>query len=49
MQLWFDPDTLRSMISAMPEMIKLMPDAMQKFKAANDRFPKPPKAAAAKH
>lgn len=41
MQLWFEPDTLRSMMSAFPEMMKLMPDAMQKFKAANDKFPKP--------
>lgn len=41
MQLWTDPDTLRSMIGAFPEMMKLMPDAMQKIKAANDKFPKP--------
>ena len=25
----------------MPEMMKLMPDMMQKIKAADDRFPKP--------
>ena len=41
MQLWFEPDTLRSMMSAFPEMMKLMPDMMQKFKAANEKFPKP--------
>jgi hypothetical protein len=51
MQLWFEPDTLRAMLSAFPEMMKLMPDAMQKFKAVNDKFPKPPSppAKAAKH
>ena len=42
MQLWVDPDMMRSLFSAMPEMMKLMPDIMQKMKAANDRFPKPP-------
>ena len=42
MQLWVDPDMMRSLFSAMPEMMKLMPDIMQKVKAANDRFPKPP-------
>ena len=41
MQLWFEPDTMRSMIGAVPEMMKLMPDMMQKFKAANEKFPKP--------
>lgn len=41
MQLWFEPDTLRSVMGAFPEMMKLMPDAMQKLKAANDKFPKP--------
>jgi hypothetical protein len=46
MQLWVDPDMLRSLFGAMPEMIKLMPDMMQKMKAANDKFPKPPKAPA---
>jgi len=49
MQLWFEPDTLRSMIGAFPEMVKLMPDAMQKFKAANDKFPKPPSSKGSKH
>jgi hypothetical protein len=46
MQLWVDPDMLRSLFGAMPEMIKLMPDMMQKMKAADDKFPKPAKAAA---
>jgi hypothetical protein len=43
MQLWIDPDMLRSLVGAMPEMIKLMPDMMQRMKAANDKFPEPPK------
>jgi hypothetical protein len=43
MQLWVDPDMLRSLFGAMPEMIKLMPDMMQKMKAVDDKFPKPPK------
>lgn len=41
MQLWVDPDTLRSLFGAMPEMMKLMPDMMQKIKEADDKFPKP--------
>lgn len=50
MQLWLDPDTIRSIFSSMPEMMKLMPEMMQKFKAANDKFPKPAKEAKpAKH
>jgi hypothetical protein len=28
----------------MPDMMKLMPEMMDKFKAANDKFPKPPEA-----
>lgn len=43
MQLWVDPDMLRSLFGAMPEMIKLMPDMMQRMKTANDKFPQPPK------
>lgn len=46
MQLWFDPDTMRSLIGAIPEMVKLAPDIMDKMKAANDRFPTPPKTVA---
>lgn len=51
MQLWTDPDTLRLMIGAFPEMMKLMPDAMQKIKAADAKFPKQPAPAGkpAKH
>jgi hypothetical protein len=44
MQLWLDPDTLRSIFGSMPEMMKLVPELAEKFKAANDKFPKPPEA-----
>jgi hypothetical protein len=43
MELWFDPDTIRSLFSTMPDMMKLMPGMMEKLKAANDKFPAPPK------
>lgn len=50
MQLWLDPDTIRSMFGTLPEMMKLMPDMMQKIAAANDKFPKPPASSnASKH
>ena len=41
MRLWVEPDTLRAMFTAMPEMIKLMPDVAQKMKAIDEKFPKP--------
>jgi hypothetical protein len=44
MQLWMDADTIRSIFSSMPEMMKLMPEMMQKIKAATDKFPSPKKA-----
>lgn len=47
MQLWIDPDTLRSIFSSMPELMKLMPELTQNLKAASDRFPKPPPTPAA--
>ena len=34
MQLWLDPDMLRGLMGAMPEMIKLMPDVMKRVKEA---------------
>ncbi len=46
MQIWVDPDMMRSLFGAFPEMIKLMPDMMAKVKAASERFPQPPKTAA---
>ena len=48
MQLWMDPDTMRSIFTSMPELMKLMPELMQKLKAADEKFPKPPKPAAAR-
>jgi hypothetical protein len=45
MQLWVEPDTMRSLFSSMPELMKLMPEISEKLKAANDKFPKPPAAA----
>ena len=45
MGLWFAPDTMRSIFTAFPEMMKLMPDATEKMKAIDAKFPKPPKAA----
>jgi hypothetical protein len=50
MQLFIDPDTLRSLFQSMPEMMKLMPDMMLRMKEANDKFPESPKPAdTAKH
>ena len=45
MQMWVDPDMLRALFGTMPEMMKLMPDMMQKVKAASEKFPSPPKPA----
>ena len=41
MQLWLDPDTIRSMMGSLPEMMKLMPEMMQKMKALDEKYPKP--------
>ena len=43
MQLWLDPDTMRSMFMDMPEMMKLMPEMTQKMKAIDDQVSKPAK------
>src|SRR5689334_4704960 len=48
MQLWVDPDTIRSIFGSVPEMMKLMPEMMQKIKAADEKFPKPPSKEPAK-
>lgn len=42
--LWFDPDLMRSMMSAMPETMIAMPGAVERIKAATAHLPKPPKA-----
>ena len=47
MQLWIEPDTMRSMFTAMPEMMKMMPDVMQKMKAIDAKYPKPKEPAKA--
>ena len=47
MQLWVEPDTMRSMFTAMPEMMKLMPDVMPKMKAIDAKYPKPEEPAKA--
>ena len=44
MQMWVDPDMMRAIFGTMPEMMKLMPEMMQKVKAASEKFPSPPKA-----
>ena len=41
--LWFDPDLMRSMMAAMPEMMTAMPGAMERITAATAHLPKPPK------
>ena len=43
LQLWVDPDALRSMMGSVPELMKLMPELMQKVKAADEKFPHPAK------
>lgn len=47
MQLWVDPDTIRSIFSSVPELMKLVPELSQKLKAANDKFPRAPTTPAA--
>lgn len=49
MQMFVDPDVMRGMMNTMPQMMTLMPDAMQKIKAVNDKYPEPPKPAADKY
>jgi hypothetical protein len=47
MQMWVDPETMRAILGSMPDMMKLMPNMMQKMKAAGDKYPSPPKPAPA--
>jgi hypothetical protein len=42
--LWFDPDLMRSSISTMPDLIKLMPGSIERIQAATAHLPPPPKA-----
>lgn len=39
--MWADPAVIRSMMSAMPGLAAELPAAMQRVKAANDRYPMP--------
>ena len=48
MQIWVDPDMMRSLFGSFPEMMKLMPEMSQKIKEAEAKYPKPPAAAAPK-
>jgi len=41
--IWFDPDLMRSMMAAMPDMMRLMPGSMERIAAATAHLPKPPK------
>ena len=41
--MWFDPDLMRSMISATPEMMGAMPGVVERVTAATAHLPKPPK------
>lgn len=47
MQIWFDPDMMRSLFGSLPEMMKLMPEMTQRIKAAEEKFPKPARPHAA--
>jgi hypothetical protein len=41
LQLWLDPDTMRSMMGSVPQLMTLAPDMVQRFKAVDEKFPKP--------
>jgi hypothetical protein len=41
MAMWVDPDVMRSVMTAFPEMMKAMPAAMQRVEAATAHLPKP--------
>jgi len=43
MAMWVDPEVMRSMITAMPEMMTEMPAAMQRIEAETAHLPKPRK------
>ena len=49
-QIWLDPDMMRSIFNSVPDMIKVMPGAVEKVQAAYAQFPEPQKKAkAGKH
>lgn len=41
--MWFEPDLMRSTVTAMPDMIRLVPGSMERIQAATAHLPKPPK------
>ena len=41
MAMYVDPDVMRAVMSSFPEMMKAMPDAMQRVEAATAHLPKP--------
>lgn len=41
MAMWIDPDVMRSVMTAFPEMMKSMPAAMQRLEAETAHLPKP--------
>ena len=43
MEMWVDPDVMRAMVTAFPEMMVAMPAAMKRIEAATAHLPKPPK------
>ena len=43
MAMWVDPDVMRAMISAFPEMIEAMPTAMKRLETETAHLPKPRK------
>ena len=46
MQLWLDPDMIRSMTGSLPQMMKLMPEMSERLKAVQAEYPKPAAASA---
>lgn len=43
MQMWMDPDVMRSMFQSFPEILAAMPDAMKRLEAETAHLPKPKK------
>ena len=43
MQMWVDPDVMRSMFTAFPDMFAAMPGAMQRLESETAHLPKPKK------
>ena len=40
--MWFEPDLMRSTVTAMPDMIRLVPGSLERIQAATAHLPKPP-------